>query len=408
MSAPAEPPARLPYGSPLAARDHSAAGTVFRRVRPWGGEPVDLYAVDGRFSEGPVPADAEVVEGHGLLALPTLVNAHAHPDKTEWGLPWHSRRPAAGLRELIDADATARAELPATTVGRATALLTHCFERGTRAMRAHVDVAPVHGLDGLHQVREAAARFAGVMDLELVAFPQTGLLSSPGTAELLAEAVREGLAEVVGGIDPLGIDGDLPGQLDLVFGLAEKHGPRVDIHLHDRGEEGMRQVREIVARTRAGSLGGRVTISHAFALASLDDDAACRVGDELREAGVALTTVGGNAVLPFHRMRAQGVLVGVGTDGVRDRWSPFGNGDMLERAEQLARRTGSRLDEQLTGCFDAVAHDGARLLGLERADLTPGSPADFMLVTGECVPQVVVDRPPRRLVVRGGRVVHGG
>jgi cytosine/adenosine deaminase-related metal-dependent hydrolase len=224
---------------------------------------------------------------------------------------------------------------------------------------------------------------------------------------LLEEAARTGAIDVVGGIDPAGFDGDLTGQLDTVFGIAERHRLGVDIHLHDRDENGTTALREIIARTRALDMGGQVTISHAFCVPGLHAVEFGRTAVELAEAGIALTTVAPdvNRVLPLARLRRHGVVVGIGSDGVRDAWSPYGNGDMLYRAHLLGLCLRARLDEQLTECYLTAAHDGAALLGLPRADLTPGSPADFLLVDGECLPQVVVDLPRRDMVVRAGRVV---
>jgi cytosine/adenosine deaminase-related metal-dependent hydrolase len=105
------------------------------------------------------------------------------------------------------------------------------------------------------------------------------------------------------------------------------------------------------------------------------------------------------------RLRERGVRVGLGSDGVRDAWSPFGNADMLHRAHLLGLITRARLDDELSDCFVAAAEGGAELLGLPLVDFAPGSPADFLLVDGECLPQVVVNLPARRMVVRGGRVV---
>jgi cytosine/adenosine deaminase-related metal-dependent hydrolase len=229
---------------------------------------------------------------------------------------------------------------------------------------------------------------------------------APGTAELLAEAAAGGLVDLVGGIDPEVFDGDLDGQLDLVFGLAEKHGLGVDLHLHDRGKPGLDVFRGVLARTKALSLGGRVTVSHSFALVDLTPDELDRYGAELAAAGVGLTTVApAGRTIAVRRLSGHGVKIGLGSDGVRDSWSPFGDADMLHRAHLLAKANGARLDEDLTAAFTAAADLGADLVGLAKADFTVGSPADFFLVAGECVPQIVVDVPARELVVRGGRVV---
>ncbi|WP_435811250.1 amidohydrolase [Streptomyces termitum] len=385
--------------------------TLFHDVRPFGGPSGDLVSVDGvlvdRVPEG---AAVERVDGGGRLALPTLVDAHIHPDKTSWGEPWYRRRPAEGIAEFVAGDVDLARSLPTPVGERALRLMTHAAARGTRAMRAHADVAPAYGLSGVEGVAAAAAKLAGIVDVELVAFPQHGVIRAPGAAELLAEAAASGLVSHIGGIDPTGFDagGDRDGdQLGLVFALAEKHGLGLDIHLHDRGEPGLAVIRDIAARTRAAGLGGKVAVAHAFAVAGLSGRELDETADLLAGAGVALTTValGETTILPFRRLAERGVTVGLGSDGVRDSWSPYGDGDMLHRAWLAGWALDARLDEELEACFAVAADGGAALLGLPAADLRPGSPADFMLVEGECLPQVVVDQPRRDLVVRAGRVV---
>ncbi|MFF0868471.1 amidohydrolase family protein [Nonomuraea sp. NPDC003560] len=370
------------------------AQILFTDVRPH-----DVLIEDGRV----VPLarraeDCQVVAAGGLLALPAPVDAHVHPDKTTWGQPWLSRTPAGTLRDLIEGDVAARAEMTAPVATRALALMDHAIARGTRAWRAHVDVAPVYGLSNVHGVREAAQARAGLLDVQIVAFPQLGLLSRPGTAELMEQSLKEG-ADILGGLDPVGIDGDLHGHLDLLYGLAERHTVPLDIHLHDGGEEGVAQVLEIARRAR--SSGVPTTISHAFCLADRPD-----LAETLAEAKVSLTTcaLGADPVLPVGPLVEAGVLVALGSDGVRDPWTPFGDGDMLNRAHLLAYRTDARTDEELARCYEIAAHGGAALLGLEQARLQPGDPADFLLVRAESMAQAVVDKPIPQFVVRNGRV----
>jgi cytosine/adenosine deaminase-related metal-dependent hydrolase len=284
--------------------------------------------------------------------------------------------------------------------------MAHAVARGTRAMRAHADVAPAFGLAGVAALGEVRARLAHALDTQIVAFPQHGVRRAPGTGALLEEAARTGAADLVGGIDPGTFDGD-PGQLDLVFGIADRHRVGVDIHLHDRGEPGLAALRGIIERTRALDMGGSVTVSHAFRVPEDTGEALRRLADDLAGAGVGLTTVasGPDRVLPTDVLLDRGVRVGLGSDGVRDAWSPFGDADMLHRAHLLARCRRARLDDDLSAAYLTAAHAGADLLGLPRADFTRGAPADFLVVEGECLPQIVVDVPDRWAVVRAGRVV---
>ncbi len=134
---------------------------------------------------------------------------------------------------------------------------------GTLHMRSHVDIDNQLGLRNLHEVLKIREHFRDLVTIEIVAFPQSGILRSPGTAELLDEAIAEG-ADLVGGLDPIGIDGDLDAHLDAVFAIAQRRGAGIDIHLHDGGEAGLAQILAIAARTEALGLQGKVAVSHAL------------------------------------------------------------------------------------------------------------------------------------------------
>ncbi|MEU0136276.1 amidohydrolase [Streptomyces sp. NPDC006296] len=414
VAAPAPRTEAVPTAAPASAADASGSGrphagaVVFRDVRLLGAEEAtDLVVVDGRVVHGPAPRGAKVVEGGGRIALPSLVDAHIHPDKTTWGGSWVSRRPASGIADYVAQDVDLFHSQDRSVAERAYGLMAHAVTRGTRAMRAHADVAPAYGLAGVEGVAEARERLRHALDVQVVAFPQHGVVRTPGTAELLEEAARGGAVDMIGGIDPGGFDQAQDEQLDLVFGIADRHGTGVDIHLHDRDAQGLEALRGIIDRTRALSLRGKVTVSHVFCLPGLSDAELGSVAADLADLDIALTTVAPSEslVLPIARLREHGVRVGLGSDGVRDAWSPFGNADMLHRAHLLGRVTDVRLDRELVDCHEIAARGGADVMGLAHADLRPGSPADFVLVRGECLPQVVVDLPRRDLVVHGGVVV---
>ncbi|MFE7583396.1 amidohydrolase family protein [Streptomyces gardneri] len=390
------------------AAGRRAKAVVFRNVRPFGAaKPTDLVVVDGRIANGPAPRGAKVVEGGGRIALPSLVDAHIHPDKTTWGGPWVSRRPASSIADYVAQDVELFRAQRRPVAERAYGLMSHAVTRGTRAMRAHADVAPAYGLAGVEGLADARERLRHALDVQIVAFPQHGVIRTPGTVALLERAAREGTIDMIGGIDPIGFDQALDEQLDAVFGIADRHGVGVDIHLHDRGEKGLKAMRGIIDRTRALSLAGQVTVSHVFCLPGLPDRELGSLAADLGAQDIALTTVApsDSLVLPIARLREYGVRVGLGSDGVRDSWSPFGNADMLHRAQLLGWVRDVRLDEELEDCYRVAAHGGADVMGLAHADLTPGAPADFVLVRAECLPQVVVDMPQRDMVVHGGAVV---
>jgi cytosine deaminase len=173
------------------------------------------------------------------------------------------------------------------------------------------------------------------------------------------------------------------------------------------GGGGLDQITEIARRTRALGLAGRVTISHAFCHADCAPDPLTRIAEILAEARIAVTTcaLGADPVVPFPQLTAAGVRVALGSDGVRDPWTPFGDGSMITRAHLLAYRTDACTDAELEACYRLAADGGAALLGLEPSTLLPGAPADFVLLRADSLPQAVVDRPLPSFVVRAGRVL---
>ncbi|MFG1706449.1 amidohydrolase [Nonomuraea sp. M3C6] len=376
---------------------------------PWGLDgPADILVGDGRIhlvAQGIDAPGALVIDIGGQLVLPGLVEAHCHLDKTLYGGPWVPHSADDTLAGRIGNDLGRRAELGVPSVARIGALLERMSAAGTTHVRTHTDIDPLVGLRGVQAVREAAA--GSPVDVQQVAFPQHGVLTNPGTAELLEEALKSGV-EAVGGLDPAGIDRDPVRHLDLIFGLAERYGTHLDIHLHDGGSLGGWELELITERTKALGLGGRVTVSHAYALGQLDEAYQDRLAQGFAEAGVALATaaVYSFPVPPIKKLRAAGVTVTCGHDGIRDLWGPYGSGDMLERAMHVAYRSTFRRDEDISLALEAATYGGARALGLEGYGLAPGDRADLVVVPSGSAAEAVVVHPARTLVMQDGVVLH--
>jgi cytosine deaminase len=384
---------------------------LLRGGLPWGFDgPADVLVRDGAIQriEPGLELDAEVVDISGRLVLPGLVDAHCHLDKTLFGGPWVPHSAGDALEDRIANDRRRRAELGIPSVERIVALLETMAAAGTSYVRSHTDIDPEVGLRGVEAVREAVARLDGRIGVEQVAFPQHGILINPGTAELLEEALRSGV-EAIGGIDPAGMDGDPVRHLDLIFELAARYGARIDLHLHDGGSLGTWELGLIVDRTREAGLEGRVTVSHAYGFSSADAGVQARLAERLAEAGVTLLTaaVYSFPVPPVKALRAAGVNVACGHDGICDLWGPYGSGDMLERAMHVAYRNTFRRDEDIELALEAATYGGARALGLEPYGLVAGAPADLVVVAARTPAEAVVTHPPRELVLKGGRVVAG-
>lgn len=371
------------------------------------GPAVDLTIRGGRIDAvGPAPAgwDGPSVEGGGRLALPGLVDGHAHVDKTTWGLPWrrHSAEPGS-LAALIRNEREGRRELP-PVADRAGAVLDAYIDNGTTLLRTHVDVDPENGVSAVEGVAAAAAERRDRIEVQIVAFPQSGLLTAPGTAELMESALSNG-ADLIGALDPAGIDNDPVAHLDLVFGLAERHQRGLDLHLHDRGSLGRWELGLIIERTLALGLQGQVTVSHTFCLCDGDPSIPALVAD-LADAGIGLATVAPGHVdpLPIDLLDEHGVALVLGQDGVRDLWSPWGDADPLSRAGLMGWRAGYRRDEDIERCVDLATTRGAAALGVPDQHLAAGGRGDVVLVEAAGPAEAAVASPPRSLVVKAGVV----
>jgi cytosine/adenosine deaminase-related metal-dependent hydrolase len=383
---------------------------LITNVRPEDGAPADILITGGRIAAiGPnlaAPAGTPVHDGRGAIALAPFVEPHVHLDKILWGLPWHPVKAPAGLRDMIDNEVEIRRTLPWSVEDRAGRLMRQCVAMGSTHIRSHVDISTGYGLDNLHGVLAAWERMKDAVGLELVAFPQTGMLIDPGCADLMEAAVDEG-ASVIGGIDPGTIDGDPKGHLDTIFGIADRKGAKIDIHLHEPSELGLYEIGLICDRTEVLGLQGRVVISHAFCLGDGPADKVAAMIERLAtlRIGIISAVPGELACPPMFELAARGVPCALASDSIRDTWNPHGDGDMLDRCWLFAFRMWSRTDDELLACLNLGRARGAALLDLEGYGLAPGCEGSVVLVEGENRAQVLVDRPDRALVVKAGRIV---
>jgi cytosine deaminase len=388
-----------------------SAALLLRNARLADGDGADLLLREGWIVRL-APAGSLAVEAHEVvdlgeaLLLPAFVEGHIHLDKTLLGLPWQPHLPGAKVVDRVNAEKRLRASLAMPVQERARRLVEQAVAFGTGHMRCHVDIDGEVGLGGLEQLLELREAVRHLVDIQLVAFPQSGVIREPKVVELLDQALGKGCA-LVGGLDPAGFDGDIEGQLDILFELAGKHHAGLDIHLHDPGELGAFELRAIALRAQAMGLQGRVAVSHAYALGMVDEPTLLSTAEALARGGVAImTSAPGNGPMPpVAKLRTAGVTVFAGSDNIRDAWSPMGDGDMLNRARLVAYRQGFATDEQLAVALDLATDAAARALGIESYGIREGGRADLVAVRAAHVPEAVVACPPRILVIKRGQVV---
>lgn len=372
----------------------------------------------GAAGSGTAPA-GEVVEGRGRVLLPGLGDVHAHLDSNRLGQTFRPHTADGTLHGYIMNDRANWRSGERSVRDQASFAIAAIIASGGVRIRSHAQVDADTGLERFAGVRDALAAHDEVLDAQIVAFPQAGIVREKGVKDLLDAALSEG-ADLVGGLDPLQYDRDPKTHLDIVFDLAEKHGAGVDIHLHEGGTAGVYSFEEIAHRTTALGLQGKVTISHAFTLNTNPEPVVRRLAELLAEAGISVTTVAPQkGCLPQDILGEQRVAIGLGEDGQRDYWSPYGDGDLLRRTWQLAFTNGFRRDEDIEHCLDIASRGGAQVMAGARPEgaalvedarfgLGVGAPADFMLLDADTVTSAIMDCPVDRDVFKAGRLVASG
>lgn len=382
---------------------------LIRNARPMGGAAADVLIAKGHIvaiGAGLSASGAAIEDAGGALVLPGLVEAHTHLDKSLWGMGWHPNCAGPRLIDKIDNERRLKRAIDIDPARQSARQVVLSVGHGSTHIRSHVDVDSDHGLWGIDGVMATRAAYADIVDMDIVAFPQSGLLRRPGTLELMHQAMKAG-ADVVGGLDPCAIDRDPKGHCDAIFGLAQAYGKPLDIHLHEPGEMGAFSFDLIFERTRALGMKGQVVVSHAFCLGSPDRDLVDPLIEQIIELDIGIMTTGpaSRPAPPVKRLVEAGVRVCSGSDGIRDTWGPYGNADMLERAMLVGLRNNFRRDDEVEVAFHVCTQGGADVMRLEGYGLKVGAKADLIVVEGETITHATVARPVRKLVIKHGKVV---
>ncbi|WP_139996755.1 amidohydrolase family protein [Paenibacillus paridis] len=342
---------------------------------------------------------AGIRDAKGLLYLPAMTDMHIHLDKHFLGEPWKPLQPFITLPGQLKFEKSMLASLPTTVAERARRLIDLLLRQGTTKIRTHVDVDPQIGISHLENVLQVREEYRGVMEIEIVAFPQQGLLRSD-SKQVMKDALRAG-AEYVGGVDPAGLDRQVDRSLEATFELSAEFNAGVDLHLHDPGHLGLYTISRFAELTAQAGKGGRAAVSHAYCLGQVTETESRELAQQLKANDVAIiTSVPLDRPMPrVDQLVAEGVQVHVGSDNILDAWSPFGNGDLLARGAKLAEKLGWILDDALLQTYPLIS-SGA---------LTPqvGDPASFMLVPAVNAKHAIASAPLREAAFSSGKLVGG-
>ncbi|MGX7419962.1 amidohydrolase [Carnobacterium gallinarum] len=347
-------------------------------------------------------------DARGLLALPGFSEKHSHLDKSRLGTDWQAVTPVHSIIERFEMEIPALDQLPLSVAERAELLLKTSISNGVTKIRSHVDVHPAAGLRYFDGVKEVLNQYRNQIASEIVAFPQHGLLRSH-SVDLVKESLRNG-ANLIGGVDPTVVDGAMEQSLEMTFAIAEEYGVGIDLHLHERQEMGLATFDYLLDLTERTKMQGKVAVSHAFALGDVTGNRKLELFQRLAENQVAImTSVPITGVIPpVFDLTQTGVKVHVGCDNIFDNWSPYGNGDILERVGRLGELFGQVTEEHLANLLGFIT-DGVRPLDNSGKRVWPqiGDSADFTFVTASCSAEAVARRSQRKVVLYQGQRTFG-
>ena len=383
----------------------------------------DIGIADGRISTmdraiaGPA---AVTVAAEGRLIVPTFVNGHVHLDKCHLGSIMRPNRTGTFAESLEITWEQKRGYTIEDIVARASRAIEAGLYNGTTIFRVFADVDSIGGLTPLEGLLALREKWSVIARIEVVAFPQEGILRDPGTLDLMTEAMRLG-ADVVGGLPwHEWTDADARAHIDLCFTLAQNVDKDIHMLVDDTDNPNSRSLEYLAAKTLREGYGGRVAASHCGALAAYDDYHARKVIDLVATAGVAISSnphislvaQGRHDRGPVRRgvtrvkdLWRHGVNVFASQDDVDDPYYPFGRNDQQEVAAYVCHACHMTAPDEIAATLGFVTANAARALRLDDYGLEPGARADLNVLGAPTWVEALRLQQPPAVVIGGGRVL---
>ncbi len=381
-----------------------------------------IVALTRQEERSAAPRAADTIDADGGLVTPSLVDSHVHLDLA-YSLEQVPENKSGTLAEAIKLWARAKAELTANDVQkRATRAIRAEVGYGTGIIRTHVDVASAAGARLYTGVLAARDATADECKIELVAFPQDGLIRDPGALDNMREALRRGV-DLVGGIPHVErVPQDGRRHLELVFDLAAEFDANVDVHIDESDDRQSLYTEQLAALTIERGWQGRVNASHVCALSSYDDAHAARVIDLLAEARITVVTCPGvnlhlqgrfdgypkrRGLTRVRELLEAGITCAAGQDCIQDPFYPLGTGQLLEQAFLLVHAEHMTTPAGLRDAMECICCKAGEVVGLGRHKVEAKNVANLAVWPVAGVADLVRERPLPRAVLHFGRLVAG-
>jgi cytosine deaminase len=392
------------------------------RVR---GQPQNVdIAVDGEKISAVGPKlsarAAKEIDAAGSLVLPGLFNLHYHADKCLLG---EIMRPniSGTLPEAIEITNDFKRKYdPAEVAARAVRTIETGVKNGTAFFRLFCDVGTIGGLRAARGLLLAREKMKKYCRIQVVAFPQEGIVRDPGAAELMEEAIKEG-CDIVGGLPWYEYtDEEARQHIDICFDIAKRHDLDIHMLVDDTDDANSRSLEYLALKTMRDGFQGRVAASHCGAMAGYNDVYAAKIIDMVATAGVTISVNAHINLVCSARLErepkrrgtarvkellARGANVVTSQDDVNDPYYPFGKPDPLECASMMAHVAQLTLPNELEQVMDMITVNSARAARVTDYGIAPGMRADLVVVGAPSVHEALRLQPPRRHVFKDGREI---
>lgn len=366
-----------------------------------------------------VDSATEIIDATNKIVTPNFIDPHIHLDKVlvlESVRPNRSGTLTEAIEILWDKKKSYTIE---EIVERAGRVIQWAVMNGTLNIRTHVDVDTIGGLMPLKGVLAARERYGHLVNIQIVAFPQEGILKDPGTEELLYKAMEMG-ADIVGGMPANeNRDEDHHKHIDIAFEIAKKYDADIDMHVDETDDPNSVTLEYLADKTIEEGYFGRVTAGHTCALAAYKDEYAEKVIEKVAKAKIhMITNPATNLMLqgredkqPKRRgitrvkeLLSAGVNVSFGQDCIKDTFYPFGQADMLEVALITAHAAHLSLPDEINTTFKMCTFNAAKILGLKDYGIEEGNKANLVILNSPSILEAIRTQPGRT-VIKEGKII---
>lgn len=379
---------------------------------------VDVAIKDGKIAkikEDIAESAEKEIKADGRVLIPGLIEAHLHLDKALIA----DRKPnkSGTLEEAIKVTGELKPTFTKEDIeNRAKAALDMLIKHGVTYIRTQSEFDPSGGFGGFETIMKLKEEYKDVINIQVSAFPQEGIIKSPGTLDMMHKAMEMG-ADVVGGI-PYN-DTDAEEHIDLVFNLAKKYDKPLDLHQDFMDDFEGSSIEYLCQKTIDEEYKGKVSVGHLTSLGAVPKDKLDKIIAKMAEAGINVFSLpatdlhlGGRndeynvrrALTPIRDLRDGGVNVSIATNNIRNPFTPYGTGDIIQTAMLAIPTAHLGGADDLPTVLDMITKNPAKALGIKDYGLKVDNPANMVLLDTKEIGNAIIDLPVRNYVIKDGKI----